>query len=286
MLRSPLAWVGGKSRLRGEIIRRIPPHTTYVEVFMGAAWVLFGKDPATSKVEVLNDLDGELVNFWRVLKHRSAEFAECATMALASRELWKEWAVSLRSPESGLRDLSEIDRAVLFYVVIKCGFGARRVPTSFAAHAMHRPTMRWLDIREEFGAVLARLRNVWIERLDWRECLAKYDSASTFFYLDPPFRCDGSKTYLRKFADADHEALAKALLNLKGKWLLSYNDDPWLAALYARHRVRIERLGITYTLAATSPLVCRELLVRNYDLPPASRARQLGGMSGCLVAGD
>lgn len=279
MLRSPLAWTGGKSRLRGKIISRIPPHITYVEVFVGAAWVLFGKDPATSKSEVLNDLDGELVNFWRVLKHRSAEFAERATMALASRELWNEWAQTLRVSDvkSLISDpaVDEIDRAVRFYVVIKCGFGAQRMPSAFAAHAARRPTMRWLDIREEFGTILVRLRNVWIERLDWRECLAKYDSASTFFYLDPPYRCHGSKAYFHKFEDRDHEALAESLLGLKGKWLLSYNDDPWLAALYARHGIKIERQGITYTIAATSPLEGRELLVRNYDLPAASREKRV-----------
>jgi DNA adenine methylase len=291
MLRSPLAWTGGKSRLRGEIIRRIPAHTTYVEVFAGAAWVLFGKEPGTSKSEVLNDLDGELVNWWRVLKHRPAEFAERATLAMASRELWNEWARELRGSEiSNLKSqiADEVDRAVRFYVVIKCGFGAQRMPTAFAAHAARRPSMHWVDVREEVGVILGRLRQVWIERLDWRECLAKYDSASTFFYLDPPYRCPGSKAYCHKFEDADHQALAKALMAIKGKWLLSYNDDPWLEALYrsaaSRRRgglgsgilnmgsgIQVERVSVTYTVAATAPQAVRELLIHNYALPPAKR---------------
>jgi DNA adenine methylase len=191
MLRSPLAWTGGKSLLRGEIVSRIPPHTTYVEVFAGAAWVLLGKPADGSKSEVLNDRDGELVNFWRVLKHCPAEFTERAALALASRELWNEWATVLRNPESGIRDLrgpqlDEIDRAVRFYVVIKCGFAAQRMPTAFAAHSARRPTMRWIDLREEVGAIVARLRQVWIEHLDWRECLAKYDAQGTFFTLIRP----------------------------------------------------------------------------------------------------
>jgi DNA adenine methylase len=244
-----------------------------VEVFAGAAWVLLGKPVESSKSEVLNDRDGELVNFWRVLKHRPAEFAEQASMILASRELWNEWAAPLRSPEIESKDLDEIERAVRMYLVIKCGFSAQRVPTAFAGHAARRPAMRWIDLREEVGALFTRLRQVWIEHLDWRECLAKYDSAHTFFYADPPYRCPGSKAYLHKFGDADHEALAKALLGLKGKWLLSYNDDPWISALYARQGIKIERRGITYTIAATSPLEGRELLVRNYDLPPGHRQK-------------
>jgi len=282
MLRSPLAWTGGKSRLRGEIIRRIPEHTAYVELFCGAAWVLFGMDPSCSKSEILNDADGELINFWRVLKHRPAEFAERASLALASRELWNNWALALRRSESGVHDGTqandEIDRAIRFYVVIKCGFGAQRMPSAFAAHPRRRPTMRWIDIREDFGAILARLHQVWIEHLDWRECLAKYDSPNTFFYADPPYRCAGSKAYLHRFGDADHQALAKALLAVRGKWLLSYNDDPWLASLYCAPRgsrqIHIERIPVTYTVAATSPQAVRELLVRNYDLSSLGRGKK------------
>jgi DNA adenine methylase len=71
MLNAPICWMGGKHRLRKEIIKRLPQHTCYVEVFGGAGWVLFGKDP--SPVEVYNDIDGELVNFFRVVKtcHRA-----------------------------------------------------------------------------------------------------------------------------------------------------------------------------------------------------------------------
>ena len=65
--KSPLAWLGGKSKLATQIIERMPAHTAYVEVFAGAAWVLFSKEP--SKVEIINDINSELVNFYRVVKH-------------------------------------------------------------------------------------------------------------------------------------------------------------------------------------------------------------------------
>ena len=58
MLHSPLRWVGGKYRLREQILKRFPPHTCYVEVFCGAGWVLFGKESETSRIEVINDLAG------------------------------------------------------------------------------------------------------------------------------------------------------------------------------------------------------------------------------------
>lgn len=124
--------------------------------------------------------------------------------------------------------------------------------------------MRWVDLREEFGQILARLRQVWIEDLHWRDCLAKYDSPETFFYIDPPYRCQGSKAYACTFTDADHRELAAALLSVRGKWLLSYNDDPWLAALYARKGLHIERIGVTYTISSARPQRVRELLIRNF----------------------
>jgi len=66
MIPSPLAWVGGKRRLRGEIIPRFAAHDCYVEVCGGGGSVLFGKEP--SRIEVYNDVDGELTNFWRVIQ--------------------------------------------------------------------------------------------------------------------------------------------------------------------------------------------------------------------------
>lgn len=120
MLRSPLRWLGGKFLLRERILKCFPEHECYVEVFSGAAWVLFGKPPETSKAEVLNDLDGELVNFWRVVKHRPAEFTEAASWLLASEELFHEW-----KPLAG-RGWSTERLRITYSLGGKCGRGAAR----------------------------------------------------------------------------------------------------------------------------------------------------------------
>lgn len=124
MLHSPLRWVGGKYRLREQILERFPEHSCYVEAFAGAGWVLFGKDAATSKVEVINDLDGELINFYRVLKHRPAEFAEMFHLELISRQLFNEY----RRFEEGK---TELERAMRFYYVLRLCFGGKREQRSF-----------------------------------------------------------------------------------------------------------------------------------------------------------
>jgi len=272
MLRSPLSWVGGKHRLREQIVSLMPLHHCYLELFGGAAWVLLGKDPAVSKSEVYNDLDGELVNFWRVLKHRPAEFSEAASWLLASRELWESWKAL---PGVG----SEILRAVRFYAVIKLGFGSQRRPTSFGSKNAGRPAIWWGNMREEAARIVARLRQVWIERLPWEVCLAKFDGPDTFVYADPPSRCGGSKGYAHRFADDDHRRLAAVLCgvepfkspisNLKSwpirsKWLLSYNDDPFIRSLYDRPGITVETVRVPYSIARTGRQHARELLIRNY----------------------
>jgi DNA adenine methylase len=258
MLRSPLRWVGGKYRVREKIIAKFPEHQCYVELFSGAAWVLFGKPPETSKSEVLNDLDGELINFWRVVKHRPAEFTEAASWLLASRELFEEWR-----PLNSVG--GEISRAVRFYAVLRVAYGAKRVNNHFGMRREKRPEIHWPLVKEEVAKIVERLRLVWIERLSWEKCLEAYDQREAFFYIDPPYRAGASKAYRHFFTDEDHARLADRLLGSKGKWLLSYNDDEFIRCLYRRRGIEIEGIGVRYGLqGGGSWKHAKELLISNY----------------------
>jgi DNA adenine methylase len=109
--KSPLAWVGGKSKLTSTIIPLIPAHQCYVEVFAGAAWVLFRKEP--SKVEVINDINGDLITLYRVIQNHLEEFVRYFKWSLVSRE---EFDRLQRVDESTLTD---IQRAARFYYWLK-----------------------------------------------------------------------------------------------------------------------------------------------------------------------
>lgn len=257
MLNSPLRWVGGKSRVREQILAQFPEHECYVELFSGASWILFGKDPKSSKSEVLNDLDGELVNFWRVVKHRPAEFTEAASWLLASRELFDEW-----KPLAGVG--GEIARAVKFYAVIRTAFGAKRSCACYGPKRSRRPEIHWPQEKERVAQVIARLRMIWVERLPWNQCVARYDRKETFFYVDPPYRAEGAKAYRHYFSDEDHAQLADALRGrVKGRWLLSSNDDPLIRQLYRGKGITIGHLDVRYSVMRGSRTV-RELLIRNF----------------------
>ena len=90
-INSPFKWVGGKSRLRKQIIKFLPDHTCYVELFCGAAWVLFAKQP--SQVEVINDIDQDLINFFRVVKNRPEELIASFEWELVARAEFTRLAV-------------------------------------------------------------------------------------------------------------------------------------------------------------------------------------------------
>lgn len=117
--KSPLAWVGGKSKLTSTIIPLIPKHSCYVEVFAGAAWVLFRKEP--SKVEVINDINGDLITLYRVIQNHLEEFVRYFKWALVSRDEWDRLQLVDEST------LTDIQRAARFYYLVKNAFGAKIV---------------------------------------------------------------------------------------------------------------------------------------------------------------
>lgn len=112
-----IPWIGGKRRLAKHIIPMFPAHTCYVEPFAGAAALYFLKEPV--KVEVLNDVNGELVNLYRVVKHHLEEFTRQFKWALTSREIYK-WLQA--TPEETLTD---IQRAARFFYLQKLSFGGK-----------------------------------------------------------------------------------------------------------------------------------------------------------------
>lgn len=221
---SPLAWVGGKRILRKQIIPLIPKdHTCYVEVFAGGSWVLFGKE--RSKVEVLNDKDGELINFYNVVTKHPEEFSRQAKQLLISRRLFdimKSQTVDL---------LTDIERAVRFYYLLRLAFGARMKRPTFGTMTDGRVKWRAEVFARQLKEVSRRLDGVVLECLDYEDLIQRYDRPWTLFYCDPPF-LGAENVYEAPFGMEDHKRLARLLRKLKGRFILSYNDHPEIWKLY------------------------------------------------------
>ncbi len=222
-LRSPIMWYGGKGKMVAKLLPLIPPHRTYVEVFGGGASLLFAKEP--SPVEVYNDLEGSLVDFFRVLRdpEKFARFYHLVAFTPYSREEFNFCRETWRECED------EVERAYRWYVVARMSFsGAFARSWSFAVTWSHRgmagTASRWLSTLEMLPAIHERLMRVQIEHQDFRTLIPTYDTPETVHYCDPPYVPDTRSelgTYSCEMTLDDHRELVDLLLGVKGMVVLS-----------------------------------------------------------------
>ena len=240
---SPLCWVGGKYALARQLVSMFPDHNAYVEVFGGAAHVLFRKQP--SRVEVYNDIDNRLVNFFRVVsdKKKCDELFVRIDAALYSRN---EFDICKRNMDIG----SDIDRAYCFAVVNKQSFGSK-METWGVDVAEKGQTATFANLPEKIRAAHDRVKAVQIESRSFEYILNKYDRARTFFYLDPPYPFTGergsTKVYKHEMADDDHLHMVDRLLRIKGKAMLSSYNTPLYEPLEQAgwKKIRVSDVAIT-----------------------------------------
>ncbi len=254
-MRSFLNYMGGKSRLAGVIAARLPAARCYVEVFGGAGWVLFARDPAP--VEVWNDADGRLANLYRVVRDEPAALSRALTLLPRSRLTYSEF---LRAAPDGDR----VRAAAVYYFLIKNAFSGR-VGYGFSVSRSCAPKY---SMTNDFTAWAERLKKVTLEDLPFDDCLGRYDGRGSAFYLDPPY-IGKEKYYGGSFAAADHERLAACLARAKGRWLLSYNDCAEVRRLYRGFKVTT--VPAAYSAAKVRAggrraAPGRELLIANYEV--------------------
>lgn len=254
--KSPLAWVGGKSKLTATIIPLIPPHKCYVETFAGAAWVLFRKEP--SKVEVINDINGDLITLYRVIQNHLEEFVRYFKWSLVSRD---EFARLQRVEESTLTD---IQRAARFYYLLRNSFGAKLTHQSFAVATTHKPRLNLLRIEEDLSEAHLRLSRVVIENLPYQSIIPRLDSKDSFFYCDPPY-WDCEDVYGKGiFGKDDFIQLRDVLTKCQGKWIVSINNVPQIRELFTGYEFKEVKTSYSINRGDTKPVT--ELLIANYKL--------------------
>lgn len=250
-----IGWVGGKRQLRSKIISFFPKtFNMYVEVFGGAAWVMFAKDNH-AKEEVYNDYNNNLVNLFRCVKHHPLELERELKNMLPSRENFNNFKKLLAS-----KGLTDIQRAAIFFYIINLSFGSRG--TSYATRG--KGLKNHID---RLGLASERLHRVVIENKDFEELIKLYDRKDTFFYLDPPYY--GTEAYydwedLPLFTPEDHIRLNDILKNVKGKFLLSYNDSDFIRELYKDFEVHKITRKETLSSSGNNQSIYREILIKNY----------------------
>jgi DNA adenine methylase len=252
-MKGPIPYVGGKNRFIEKILPLIPAHTTYVEPFAGGAQVFFQKTP--SKVEVLNDLDGQLVNFYRVCQSHHEELLRHLRFMIVSRE----WYARLQQTPPEM--LTDIQRASRYFFLQKSTYGGKPANQSYAVHVTQPPNFSRQRIAKLIEETHERLGRVQIENLPYDAVIAKFDRPASFFYIDPPYY--GVRGLYRfDFTHQDFENLARVLRGIKGKFLLSTNDHPVVRNLFSDFD--LESFPMAYSIQSQAGKRYQELLIKNY----------------------
>ena len=233
-------WYGGKFSHLDWLLPHLPACHHYCEPFAGSGAVLLNRKP--SAVETYNDIDGDVVNFFRVLRDRSEELARVIALTPFSRE---EFHIAINGSVQGI---SDVERARRFYI------RARQARTGLAQTAtlgrwanckdtsragMSGVVSRWLGGVEALDDIAQRLLRVQIENRPALDIIRLYDSANTLFYCDPPYlhstRGD-SKAYGFEMTDNQHQALADTLNSIRGKAAVSGYRNDMMDTLFAGWR--------------------------------------------------
>lgn len=252
-MNSFISWIGGKKLIRNKILEMFPEETfeRYIEVFGGAGWVLFSSE-RHAKMEVYNDVNGNLVNLFRCIKHHPEAFQKELEFILMSREQFFDAKEQIE-----VKGLTDIQRAARFYILIKESFGSDIRTFGVRPRDM-------ANAIEYISEVSKRLRMVVIENQDFERILKTYDKKNALFYLDPPYY-EAEKYYPDKFMPEDHLRLKEALGRIKGKFILSYNDCEYIRKLYDGYSiVEVERMHNLVQGKGKEKPRYKELLIKNY----------------------
>ena len=249
-----IPWLGGKRRLADKLFPLFPAHDCYVEVFCGGAALYFLRQ-VPAPVEVINDINGDLVNLYRVVQHHLEEFVRQFKWAISSRQVFK-WQ-QMTNPET----LTDIQRAARFYYLQHHAFGGKVDGQNYGT-ATTAPMVNLLRIEESLSAAHLRLASTNVENLPWQECVQRYDRQHTLFYLDPPYwQTEG---YGVPFGFENYVEMAALMRSCKGKMMVSINDHPDIRQAFDGHHML--GLDIKYSVAnaQVKPDTSRELVIMNW----------------------
>jgi len=260
-------WYGGKFSHLDWLLPLLPPCHHYCEPFGGSAAILLNRPP--SPVESYNDLDGEVVNFFRVLREKKEKLIQAIGLTPFSRE---EFAKACQLDPN----LSNFERARRFYV------RARQVRTGLAQTAtigrwancknttrngMSGVISRWLGGAEDLAFIAERLLRVQIENRPAIDIIRLYDSKDTLFYCDPPYVHDtrgDTKSYGYEMTDDEHRKLAKVLNSIKGLAAISNYQCDLMDELYPSPKWK-KHFSPLKTIHSTKDKR-QEVLWINYDI--------------------
>jgi DNA adenine methylase len=228
-LKTPVSYYGGKQKLLSSILSKIPPHQLYCEPFLGGAAVFFGKEP--SNVEVVNDTNKELMNFYRVCKEKFIDLQALIRITLHSRKAHQDANVIYANPHL----FTDVQRAWSVWVLSAQSFSSM-LDGSWGYDKKKRTTTKKIsNKREDFTEEIAiRLQDAQLECADALYVIQSRDTKDSFFYCDPPYFNSDCGHY-DGYSIEDFEKLLKTLAMVEGKFLLSSYPSALLTKYAKEH---------------------------------------------------
>ena len=267
-MRTPLSYYGGKQQLAKLILGMIPEHRMYCEPFCGGAAVFFAKEP--SKAEVINDANGEIVNFYEVLKRDFSALEREIEISLHSRKQHRQARVIYENPDM----FDRIKRAWAVWMLANGSYGCA-MDGGFGYDRTGNTSKKLGNKRAAFTADYAgRLQRVQIECCDALRIVGSRDAPETFFYLEPPY-VGSDMGHYDGYTQMDFDALLERLEAVQGKFLLSSFRNATLAKFTKRngwHTVEVRMASPMTQGRNRSPKAKVEVLTANYPIRAEDKA--------------
>lgn len=256
-MKTPITYYGGKQNMIKHLSELIPTHKIYCEPFFGGGALFFAKPK--SEVEIINDKNGEVINFFKVAKTNFAELQKEIQGTLHSREHYKKAMVVYQHPDL----FSDVKRAWALWVLTNQGFASMIGSWGFGKENSKEKSLA--NKRDEFTKLYAdRLRMVQIENNDAIKVIDRSDSKDTFIYCDPPY-IGSDMGHYKGYSEDDYKLLLDKLVKVKGKFLLSSYPSKILTGYISKHKWRVKKIEKSVAVTKHTDKKKTEMLVMNYD---------------------
>ena len=264
---SAFPYIGGKFYMLKKLYPLFPKHHHYVEPFCGSCVVLLNK--SKSKVEIVNDVDKEIYNFFNVVKNKHDDFYESFKYTFASRVRYN--LLFNIDPST----LDDVQRAHRFYYIVRHAYNNIPKFRMFRTSRNAKLGINYDKLREHIDKIYDRIKNVIVECLDYRDVIKKYDAANNFFFIDPPYydpvTKDGHKPeYVHALTKDDFKILANRCKKIKGKFLMTINNHQYIRDTFSDFNIKPIQHAYNSARSTPSDAQVTELLISNYPLEAKS----------------
>lgn len=260
-MKTPITYYGGKQVLVKHLLALVPPHKLYCEPFFGGGALFFAKP--RSEVEVINDIDNEVINFYAVMKKDFKALQKEIRATLHSRTLYGKARTIYENPKKH----SDVERAWAFWTLANQGFAS--MLTSWGFGRENSKEVALAKKRDNFTRSYAeRFKMVQIESNDALKVIDRCDAADSFFYVDPPY-INSDQGHYEGYTEKEYTSLLEKLASIKGKFLLSSYPSTVLNRFVKKYKWQVRKIKMAVAVTKHTDKEKTEVMVFNYD-PPAT----------------